>query len=107
MAMVLVLLPAADAETALRPSAMSALSRLGITNVALLRDSRTLGLVLEGWAFDPERSAQAVVDAVADATSAPRILRTVAELAVPPARDTRRNARDTVAGASSEQEHAI
>lgn len=33
------------------------LSRLGVTEVSVLRDDRTVGVVLHGWAFDPLRSA--------------------------------------------------
>lgn len=64
MALLLVLLPA-ETKDCLRPEALSALARLGATSVALVRDKRLLGLVVEGWAFDPIGSAEAVMAAVA------------------------------------------
>jgi hypothetical protein len=36
------------------------LAALGVTNVTLLRDAESVGIVLEGWAFDPVRSAREV-----------------------------------------------
>ena len=59
MAMVLVLLPVTDEEPVLRPAALTALARLGVTSVSLLRDEESAGLVLEGWAFDPARAEEA------------------------------------------------
>ena len=63
MAMAVVLLRVSDEEPKLEASALEALASLGITSVALLRDSSIAGLVLEGWAFDVrdvERAARAV-----------------------------------------------
>ena len=82
MAMIVVLVPSSDAEPSLPPAAVSELARLGVTSVAVLRDDRTLGLVVEGWAFDPSRSAEAVVAAVAGGSSGTRTLHPLAELAV-------------------------
>ena len=62
--MVLVLFPVSDEEPALQPAALEALARLGVTSISLLRDERTAGLVLEGWAFDPARASEAVRAAV-------------------------------------------
>jgi len=39
-------------EPKLEASVLEELASLGITSVALLRDSCIAGLVLEGWAFD-------------------------------------------------------
>jgi hypothetical protein len=61
--MIMMLFPVSDDEPRLEPAALEALARLGITSVALLRDSTLAGLLLEGWAFDPldaPRAAQAV-----------------------------------------------
>ena len=80
--MMVVLVPSSDAEPSLQPATASELARLGVTTVAVLRDERTLGLVIEGWAFDPSRSAQAVVAAVAGRTSRARTLQPLMELAV-------------------------
>ena len=81
-----VLIPASDAEPSLQPAAVSELARLGVTSVAVLRDDRTLGLVVEGWAFDPSRSGAAVVAAVAGRTSDARTLHPLVEMAVSTAR---------------------
>ena len=37
------------------PKAVSRLAELGITRVSLLGDQTGIGVVLEGWAFDPAR----------------------------------------------------
>ncbi len=86
MAMIVVLVPTSEAEPSLRPAVVSKLARLGVTSVAMLRDERTLGLVVEGWAFDPSRSAQAVIEAIAGRASGARTLLPLAEMAVSTAR---------------------
>jgi hypothetical protein len=65
VAMMVVLLEKRDGEFCLRPELVSELARLGITSVGLVRDRRTVGIVLEGWSFDPARSAQAAMAVVA------------------------------------------
>ena len=82
MAILVVLVPASDAEPSLHHAAVAELARLGVTSVALLRDDRTFGLVVEGWAFDPGRSAEAVVAAVARTASRVRTLHPLLEMAV-------------------------
>ena len=77
-----VLLPVSEAEPSLRPGAISQLARLGVTSASVVRDGETIGLVIEGWAFDPLRSADAIVDAVAGPTSRARTLFPLLELAV-------------------------
>jgi len=89
VAMMVVLVPASDAESSLQPVAVSKLARLGVTSVAVLRDDRTLGLVVEGWAFDPSRSAEAAVAAVAGLTADARTLYPLVEMAVSTARSSR------------------
>ncbi len=37
----------------------SQLAALGVTSVALLRDDESVGVLLDGWSFDPVRSARA------------------------------------------------
>lgn len=81
MAMILVLVPAASDELNLEPAALDELGRLGVTNVALLRDSCVAGLVLEGWAFDP-CSAPRAVRAVTGASDGARTLRPVMQMSV-------------------------
>jgi hypothetical protein len=57
--MVVVLFQVSDEEPALQPATLATLARLGVTSVSLLRDEQTAGLVLEGWALDPERAGEA------------------------------------------------
>jgi hypothetical protein len=82
VAMVVVLLPVSEVDPSLRPAAVSKLARLGVTSVALVRDERTWAVVVEGWAFEPSNSAQAVVAAVATGSGSARALHPVAELGV-------------------------
>lgn len=81
MAMVVVLFPVSDEQPALRPAALEELARLGVNNVALLRDGSTAGLVLEGWAFSPERASEAAC-AVAGPCDGVRTLRLLVQMAV-------------------------
>jgi hypothetical protein len=59
MAMVVVLFAANEKTPSLDTLALECLSDLGVTSVTLLRDGTTAGLVLEGWALDPSRAAEA------------------------------------------------
>jgi hypothetical protein len=71
VAMLVVLLRNGGRERSLSAAAASQLAALGITRVAVLRNHDTLGFVLEGWAFNPGRSArQALAALAADARSA-------------------------------------
>jgi hypothetical protein len=80
--MLVVLVPAADTTPSLPQAAAAELARRGVTSVALLRDDQTVGFVVEGWALDPSRSAQAVVAAVAGADPRARTLHPLLEVAV-------------------------
>ena len=80
--MMVMLLPASETEPSLQPAAVSELARLGVTSIVLVADERTVGLVLEGWAFDPRSSADAAVAAVAGGGSPVRTLHPIAEMAV-------------------------
>lgn len=62
--MMLVLSPAGGKELALGPAAIDRLGELGITNVSLLRDGVTVGVVLDGWAFDPSTSGAKAAEIV-------------------------------------------
>ena len=79
--MTVLLLDGADGDFCLRQELVSELARLGVTNVALVRDELTVGIVLEGWMFDPERSAEAAAQAVGTNPAA-RTLRPVMHVAV-------------------------
>jgi hypothetical protein len=81
VAMMVVLIGDATNEFCLREELVASLSRLGVTNLAVVRDARTVGIVVEGWLFDPVRSAGAAAEAVG-ATSGARVLHPVLQLAV-------------------------
>jgi hypothetical protein len=81
VAMVVVLFPISDDEPRLEPAGLEQLAKLGVTNVALLRDASGAGLVLEGWAFDG-RDAQTAVRAVVGATERVRTLQPLVQMAV-------------------------
>jgi hypothetical protein len=63
--MMVVLLGASDTDFSVRPEQITQLARLGVSNLALVRDSDTVGIVLEGWLFDPARSGAAAVSELA------------------------------------------
>ena len=84
MAILVVLAPASDAEPSLRPAAVSELARLGVTGVDVVRDDGTVGLVIEGWAFDPGRPTQAVLAALGCDSSRARTLQPLLHVAVSP-----------------------
>ena len=67
MAMTVLLVDGLGGDFCLRQELVAGLARLGVTSVQVLRDERTIGIVLEGWTFDPERSAEAAAQAVAAA----------------------------------------
>jgi hypothetical protein len=52
MAMVMLLVEGVGDEVAISAGMADDLARLGITNVSICRDRETVGIVLEGWAFD-------------------------------------------------------
>lgn len=81
MAMLVLLLDDADGAFAVREGQASELARLGVTDVAVVRDERLVGVVLEGWRFDPARSARAAARAIGAEPGA-RMLHPVLHLAV-------------------------
>jgi hypothetical protein len=91
--MVVVLFPVSDDEPRIEPAALEQLARLGVTSIALLRDSSVAGLVLEGWAFDPQDARQAAY-VVAGAREGLRMLQPVAQLAVTPAAALQNNRKE-------------
>ena len=80
-ALVLLLDDAAPAVE-LRPDVVEALAALGVTNVTVLRDESTTAVAIEGWAFDPDRSADAAARAVRASREGVSILRPVLESAI-------------------------
>ena len=85
--MVVILFPVSDEEPRLQPAALEKLARLGVTSVALLRDTSVAGLVLEGWAFDPRDAPQAAC-AVTGAREDIRTLEPLVQMAVSAASNT-------------------
>lgn len=77
--MMVVLLEEREGEFCLRPELISELARLGITNLGLVRDQQTVGIVLEGWSFDPSSSAETATAVVA---AGGRMLHPVMHMAV-------------------------
>jgi hypothetical protein len=87
--MMVLLFEAADGDVCLCPNQVSQLGELGVSNLALVRDPDTVGIVLEGWLFDPARSGAAVLSGLAYGA---RALHPVLHMAVSAAEavDTRR-----------------
>ena len=78
----LVVLVSVDLESlTLGPPAVEALARLGVTSVSLARDDHTAALILEGWAFDAARSAEAL-RAVGTTRAEARTLQPIVQMAV-------------------------
>ena len=79
MALLVVMLPA-GANARLDPDAVMDLAGLGITSLALVRDDRSVGVVVEGWGFDPIGSAEGVLSAICGSRNRTRTLRSVMEM---------------------------
>ena len=71
-----------SAEPIVGPEAAERLARLGITRIALLGDRSGVGVVLEGWAFDPADIDEAVGVMFPDGGADIRILREIEHVAV-------------------------
>lgn len=77
----LVLLLRPDTEIALGPGGHERLMALGVTNLTILRDDTSLAVVLEGWAFDPSRSTDRLLEQIG-ASGDVRVLRQLIHVAV-------------------------
>ena len=91
--MMVVLVAAGGEAVLLAPSAVAALGQLGVTSISVAGDGQTLGIVLDGWAFDPARAGDEALSVVAGSAAAQaraRALRPMMTVAVSP---------DTTAGA--------
>ena len=84
MPMVVLLVPSAPEELSLGPETLQQLAALGVTDLAVLRDEQTVGLVLQGWALDPQQSA-AALDTLIAATEDTRTLLPLSQASVSPA----------------------
>jgi len=71
---------------------MASLAELGVTSAPLVRDADTVGLVLQGGAFDEERADLAAA-AVAGPAAPHRTLRPLAQTAVSAAMKTEEERR--------------
>ena len=71
------------AALALGAESANGLAHLGVTRLAVLEDEVGLALALEGWAFDPARSAQLALEVLAPSARDVRTLHQVAEVGVP------------------------
>lgn len=72
-------------EPLLGPVTAERLAELGVARISLLRDRSGIGVVLEGWAFDPARIDEAVRAVFPDATEAVRVLHELERVVVAPA----------------------
>jgi hypothetical protein len=82
MGALVLLLDGAEPTVELRPDVVEALAALGVTNVTLLRDETSTAVAVEGWAFDPDRSAEAAARAIGVSRERVSILRPVLESAI-------------------------
>jgi hypothetical protein len=80
MPMVVLMLPA-GADVSVGPDTAAHLARFGIGHAALLRDEASVAVLLEGWAFDPERSAAEAAELIAPGEAC-RVLHPLAEVTV-------------------------
>jgi len=79
MALLVLMFPA-RAGALLHPDAMADLARLGVTSLAVVRDDRSIGVVVEGWGFDAIGSAEGVLTAICGRSRRVRTLRPVMEM---------------------------
>ena len=70
------------AEPVVGPEAAERLARLGVTRVSLLADRSGVGVVLEGWAFDPANIDEAVRAMFPDGRAGLRIFHEIEHVAV-------------------------
>ena len=80
MAKALMLWPA-GAAIRIGSAEAAQLGALGVTNVTLLRDAQSVAVMLEGWAFDPNRSARTAAASLGDASEC-RVLQSALDVAV-------------------------
>ena len=81
MSIVLLVLDASDTPFAVGAQAGRELARLGVTRVAVMQDGTTLGVLLEGWAFDSSSTPRAI-DALDVPGMNPRVLLPVLDVSV-------------------------
>jgi hypothetical protein len=87
MAVVLLVAASGAGDPIVGPDAAELLRDLGITRISLLRDGLTTGLVLEGWAFDPNRADDASRAIFAGGGASVRRFHEIERVAVPGSRN--------------------
>jgi len=70
------------AEPVVGPEAAETFGRLGITGVSVLTDRSGIGVVLEGWAFNPAAVDEAVRAMFPGGAAGLRVLREIERVAV-------------------------
>jgi hypothetical protein len=81
MATMVVLLDHANDEFCLHQHLAEELAGLGVTSLTVVRNEQAVGIILEGWLFDPARSAGAAAAAVGAPPGAP-VLHPILQAAV-------------------------
>ena len=92
MAIVLLVAETSAGEPVVGPDVADRLQALGVTRISLLRDATSLGVVLEGWAFDPAQIDEATRAIFPGRDAEVRTLHEVEHVAVSPARINGRSA---------------
>ena len=82
MAVAMLVANGAAGQPVVGPAAAAELAALGITRVSLLADPTGIGIVLEGWAFDPTRIDAAVRAVFPDVSATVRVFREIEHVAV-------------------------
>jgi hypothetical protein len=99
MAMVMLVAETDVGEPVVGPTVAEWLRSLGISRITLLRDASSTAVVLEGWAFDPSRSDEAI-RAVFPLGSMPATFHEVEQVAVSTAHQSRETQRRPISRAS-------
>jgi hypothetical protein len=82
MAMLVLLLRAAEGDVLIGALAVHRLACLGVTSLAVLCDGRTICIVLDGWAFDAASSTSDVVSAISAVRRSVQMLQPSMQIAV-------------------------
>lgn len=82
MAAVLILVASDHGDVRMGPDALCDLAEMGITNLTLARGDSSLGIMVEGWAFDPERNGLRAATLLVGQRTDLRLLHVVTQMAV-------------------------
>lgn len=82
MATMVIVVDGKPGAGALDAAAAAELAELGVTSISVVRDDAGVGLVLEGWAFDPFVSGERAAAIVAGAGAGVRVLQPLLQTAV-------------------------